>query len=167
MSATFTSTYSRTHTAKYVSDKMRNVLKYLISYYNLNPTSLLDAWTSWVDAGARELLERDDLEKIIVEFYKPGGDVALGRWDFPIRYDGNGADEMWVDRMFLQDSFAKTTTPPAGCIYRVLLVPRPGAVLPSNLSYTTFKSLDGMVGREAGTIVSTPDIMASMMYYRK
>src|SRR5262249_8775513 len=71
MSATFTSTYSRTPPAKYVSDKMRNVLKYLISYYNLSPVALLDAWTDWVDAGARELLERGDLEKIVIEFYKP------------------------------------------------------------------------------------------------
>lgn len=166
MSATFTSTYSRTHTAKFVSDKMRNVLKYLISHYGLNPTALVDAWTDWVDAGARDLLERGDLEKIVIEFYKPGGTLALGRWDFPIRYDGNGVDEMWVDRDFLEGSFAKTTTPPAGCVYRVLLVPRSGAALPSGMSYTSFLSLNGLVGREAGTIVSTPDIMASMTYYK-
>jgi hypothetical protein len=166
MSATFTSAYSRTHTAKYVADKMRNVLKYLISYYSLNPTALLDAWSQWVDAGARELLERNDLQKIIIEFYKPGSDEALGRWDFPIRYDGNGADEMWVDREFLEGSFAKTSLPPAGCIYRVLLLPRDGAVLPSGMSYTKFKSVNGLVGREAGTIIATPDIMASMMYYK-
>ena len=166
MSATFTSTYSRTHTAKYVSDKMRNVLKYLISYYNLSPVALLDAWTDWVDAGARDLLERGDLEKIVIEFYKPGSDATTGRWDFPIRYDGNGVDEMWVDREFLEGSFAKTSTPPAGCIYRVLLVPRAGAALPGNLSWTSFKALGSLVRREAGTIVSTPDIMASMAYYK-
>jgi hypothetical protein len=166
MSATFTSTYSRTHTAKYVSDKMRNVLKYLISHYGLNPTALLDSWTDWVDSGAREMLELGHLEKIVIEFYKPGGDQALARWDFPIRYDGNGADEMWVDREFLEGSFAKTTSPPAGCIYRVLLQPFPGAPLPSFMSYSSYKSLNGMVGREAGTIVSTPDIMASMKYYK-
>jgi hypothetical protein len=166
MSATFASAYSRTHTAKYVSDKMRNVLKYLISYYGLNPTALLDSWTSWVDAGAREMLELEHLEKIVIEFYKPGSDQALARWDFPIRYDGNGADEMWVDREFLEGSFAKTTSPPAGCIYRVLLQPFPGAPLPSNMSYASYKSLGGLVGREAGTIISTPDIMASMKYYK-
>ena len=166
MSATFTSTYSRTHTAKYVSDKMRNVLKYLISHYNLSPVALLDAWTDWVDAGARELLERGDLEKIVIEFFKPGSADAAGRWDFPIRYDGNGVDEMWVDREFLEGSFTKTSTPPAGCIYRVLLVPRAGALLPGNLSWTSFKSLGSLVRREAGTIVSTPDIMASMAYYK-
>src|SRR5688572_12229711 len=139
MSATFTSTYSRTHTAKYVSDKMRNVMKYLISHYGLNPTALLDSWTDWVDSGAREMLELGHLEKIVIEFYKPGSDQALARWDFPIRYDGNGADEMWVDREFLEGSFAKTTSPPSGCIYRVLLQPFPGAPLPSFMSYSSYK----------------------------
>jgi hypothetical protein len=131
MSATYTQAYTRTHTAKYVSDKMRNVLKYLISYYKLDPTALMDSWTSWVDAAAREMLEQGDLEKIVIEFYKPGSDTAEARWDFPIRYDGNGIDEMWVDREFLEGSFAKTSVPPSGCVYRVLLTPRAGRPLPS------------------------------------
>ncbi|WP_461345143.1 hypothetical protein [Bradyrhizobium sp. USDA 4451] len=37
--------------------------------------------------------------------------------------------------------------------YRVLLVPRAGAALPGNLSWTSFKSLGSLVRREAGTIV--------------
>jgi hypothetical protein len=45
-------------------------------------------------------------------------------------------------------------------------VPRAGAPLPGNLSWTSFKSLGSLVRREAGTIVSTPDIMASMAYYK-
>ena len=166
MSMTFTSTYSRTHTSRYVSDKMRNVLKYLILYYNLSPVALLDAWTDWVDIAARELLERGDLEKIVIEFYKPGSETASGRWDFPIRYDGNDVNEMWVDREFLEGSFAKTSIPPLGCEYRVLLVPRAGASLPANVGWTSFKSVGNLVRREAGTIVSTPDIMASMAYYK-
>jgi hypothetical protein len=166
MSATFTNTYSRTHTAKYFSDKMRVVLKYLVSYYKLDPTALMDSWSDWVDEAAREMLELGDLGVIVIEFYKPGSNDALARWDFPIRYDGNGADEMWVDREFLEGSFAKTSSPPAGCVYRVLLVPRPGRPLPSSLTPTSYKSLNGLSGRESGTVVSTPDIMASMKYYK-
>jgi len=30
----------------------------------------------------------------------------------------------------------------------------------------SFLSLNGMVAREAGTVIATPDIMASMTYYR-
>jgi len=77
----------------------------------------MDAWSDWVDRAARTWLESGHLEKFIIEFYKPGTTVALARWDFPIRYDGNGVDEMWLDRQFMQQSFAKSAAPPPGCIY--------------------------------------------------
>ena len=130
------------------------------------PTALVDAWTSWVDRAARVWLESGDLLKIIIEFYKPGASVASARWDFPIRYDGNGVDEMWVDREFLQGSFAKATPPPSGCIYRVLLLPRLGAQSVHGVVDVDLLSLNGLAAREAGTVIATPDIMASMVYYK-
>lgn len=166
MSAVSTSTYLRTHTAAFVSDKLRNLLKILIQYHSLNPTALVDSWTNWVDRAARAWLETDDLDSIVIEFYKPGTTIALARWDFPIRYDGNGVDEMWIDRQFLQDSFAKSTAPPAGCIYRVLLVPRRGARELSGMQDASFFSLNGLAPRDVGTVIATPDIMASARYYR-
>jgi len=77
---------------------MRNLMKILVQYHNLDPTALVDAWSDWVDRAARTWLESEHLQKFIIEFYKPGTTVALARWDFPIRYDGNGVDEMWIDR---------------------------------------------------------------------
>jgi hypothetical protein len=166
MTATTVSAYARTHTAAFVSDKMRNLLKILIQFHKLDPTALVDAWTSWVDRAARTWLESGDLTKIVIEFYKPGATVASARWDFPIRYDGNGVDEMWIDRQFMEGSFAKSTPPPAGCIYRILLSHLPGAPHVSGTGDVDFLSLNGLVAREAGTVIATPDIMASMTYYR-
>src|SRR5258707_1133208 len=83
-------------TAAFVSDKMRNLMKILVQYHRLDPTALMDAWSDWVDRAARMWLESEHLQKFIIEFYKPGTTVALARWDFPIRYDGNGVDEMWI-----------------------------------------------------------------------
>lgn len=165
MTATIVSAYARTHTAKFVSDKMRNLLKILILYHNLDPTALMDAWTGWVDRAARHWLESGHLQKFIIEFYKPGTTVALARWDFPIRYDGNGVDEMWIDREFMEGSFAKAAAPPAGCTYRILLLAPGGAHVPGTED-TSFLSLNGLVAREAGTVIATPDIMASMAYYK-
>src|SRR5260221_2994884 len=165
MTAVSTHAYARTHTAAFVSDKMRNLLKILIQYHGLNPTALVDAWTSWVDRAARTWLESGDLREIVIEFYKPGATVASARWDFPIRYDGNGVDEMWVDREFMQDSFAKATAPPPGCTYRVLLV-APWAPDLDGLETTSFLDLNGKVAREAGTVIATPDVMASAVYYK-
>jgi hypothetical protein len=89
MTTTFVSAYTRVHTAAYVSDKMRNLMKILVRQHGLDPTALADSWTDWVDRAARTWLESGHLQKFIIEFYKPGTSVALARWDFPIRYDGN------------------------------------------------------------------------------
>ena len=166
MSVVASMAYARVHTATYVSDKMRNMLKLLIRFHGLDPEALVDAWTDWVDLAARTWMESGDLESIVIEFYKPGSDVASARWDFPIRYDGNGVDEMWVDRDFFQQSFAKAAPPPAGCIYRVLLAAKPGRPHVPGVGTTPFKSTAGLTAREAGTVIATPDIMASMTYYK-
>ena len=165
MSATTTSAYARAHTAAFTSDKMRNLIKILVQYHGLDPTALVDAWTDWIDRAARRWMESGHLQKFIIEFYKPGTTIALARWDFPIRYDGNGVDEMWVDRELMQQSFAKSTRPPPGCIYRILLFAPGGPDVPG-VGDVSFLSLNGLVAREAGTVIATPDIMASATYYR-
>jgi hypothetical protein len=166
MTAVSTYAYARAHTAVFVSDKMRNLLKILVVYHGLDPTALVDAWSGWVDRAARTWLASGDLLKISIEFYKPATTIALAKWDFPIRYDGNGVDEMWIDRAFFEGSFAKAASPPAGCIYRVLLQTRPGAPDVPGVGDADRFSLNGLIAREAGTVISTPDIMASMVYYK-
>jgi len=167
MTSTKTTTYTRTHTAVFVSDKMRNLLKRLVYNSGLDPQRLLDAWSDWVDRAARTWLETGDLLGIVVEFYQPGSDLAAARWDFPIRYDGNGVDEMWVDRDFFEESLAKAESPPSGCLYRVVLHTRPGRPDVPGVSKTILRSIEGLVAREAGTVIATPDIMASARYYRR
>ena len=166
MSAVYVHAYARTHTSVYVSDKLRNFLKLLVRHYGLDPQGVVDAWSDWVDRAARAWLESGHLTSIVIEFYWPGSDVAVARWDFPTRYDGNGVDEMWVDRLFFEDSFAKAKAPPAGCSYRIVLFHKPGEPDVPGLSSTTMRSINGLVAREIGTVIATPDIMASARYYR-
>lgn len=166
MSAVSVYAYARTHTSVYVSDKLRNLLKLLVRYHGLDPQKVVDAWSDWVDRAARTWLESGHLQAIVIEFYWPGSDVAVARWDFPIRYDGNGVDEMWVDRLFFEDSLAKAKAPPSGCSYRIVLQTWPGEPHVAGVGSTTLRSIDGLVAREVGTVIATPDIMASARYYR-
>lgn len=165
MSAVSAHSYARAHTAVYVSDKLRGLLKLLVRHYGLDPQKVVDAWTDWVDRAARTWLESGHLEAVVVEFYRSGSDNAVARWDFPIRYDGNEIDEMWVDRMFLEESFAKAKSPPAGCSYRILLTADPSRPHVPGVIETKFRSTEGLVAREIGTVIATPDIMASGRYY--
>ena len=166
MTAVSVHAYARSHTSVYVSDKLRNLLKILVRHHGLDPQKVVDAWSGWVDRAARTWLESEHLRGIVIEFYWPGSDVAVARWDFPIRYDGDGADEMWVDRLFFEDSFAKAKPPPSGCSYRIVLQTWPGEPLVAGVGDTTLRSIDGLIAREVGTVIATPDIMASARYYR-
>jgi len=168
MSTVSTYAYARTHTATYASDKLRNFLKLLVRHYGLDPQGVLDAWSDWVDTAARFWLETGDLTSITIEFYWPGSDDALARWDFPIRYDGNGVDEMWIDRPFFEQSLSKAKAPPVGCLYRIVLFTKSGRpdVPGLYLVSTTMRSTSGLTSREIGTVIATPDIMASARYYR-
>lgn len=166
MTSVFTYAYTRAHTSVYVSDKIRNLLKLLVRRHGLNPQKVVDAWSDWVDRAARTWLESGHLCGIIIEFYWPGSNNAIARWDFPIRYDGRDIDEMWVDRSFFEDSLAKAKAPPADCSYRIVLNVCPQHPYVEGVDSTVLKSVNGLVAREVGTVIATPDIMASARYYR-
>jgi hypothetical protein len=167
MTAVATRTYNRTHTTVFASDKLRNFLKLLVRQYGLDPQGVIDAWSSWVDRAARTWFESGHLEAITIEFYRPGSDDAAALWDFPIRYDGNGTDDdMWIDRRLFEDSIAKSKTPPSDCTYRIVLRTLQNEPPVPGVGPTTLRSIKGLVSREIGTVVSTPDIMASGRYYR-
>jgi hypothetical protein len=149
-----------------VSDKLRNFLKLLVRHYGLNPQRVVDAWSDWVDRAVRTWLESGHLRAVILEFYHPDSTRAVARWDFPIHYDGNGVDEMWVDRLFYEESFAKAKRPPSGSSYRIVLQVSPGEPAVDGVGDTNLRSVAGLVARDVGTIIATPDIMASARYYR-
>jgi len=166
MNAVAVHALARTHTSVFISDKLRNFLKLLVRYYGLDPQGVLDAWSDWVDRAARTWLESGHLQVIVIEFFWPDSDTATARWDFPIRYDGNGIDEMWIDRLFFEDSLPKAKAPPPGCSYRIVLTTAPDRPHVEGVGSTTLRSTSGLVSREVGTVVATSDIMASARYYR-
>ncbi|WP_342316359.1 hypothetical protein [Lysobacter sp. FW306-1B-D06B] len=166
MTGTYTSSYTRTHTATYVADKMRGLLSELVRDYGLDPKALHDSWSGPVGNAARAWMESGHLTVITIEFYPVGSNTAVARWDFPIRYDAAGVEELWVDKAFLRDTVAKAKAPPSGCIYRVLLSRRSGAPAVHGIVDCEFKDVSALLARDAGTVISTPDINASARYYR-
>ncbi len=166
MTSTHTITYTRTKTATYVADKIRGLLSELVRDYGLDPKALHDSWSISVGEAARIWMESGHLNTVTIEFYSPGSSDAKARWDFPIRYNPIGVDDLWVDKSFFRESISKTTAPPAGCIYRVILNHSPGAPDVSGMSSTDYKNVTHLVARDAGTVISTPDIYSTARYYR-
>lgn len=160
-------TYSRAHTSVFAADNMRNILRDIINWSRLDATKLVDDWSGALEDAVRTWLGTSDLEQIILEFYVVGKEDAVARWDFPISYDGSGRDDdMWVAKEFVRRTIEKGQKPPANAIYRVVLISRPGRPDVPGMVATTLRGTNGLSGRLSGTAIATPDIMASLKYWR-
>ncbi len=164
--STYTFTYSRTHTSVFVADNMRNLLRDIISLSGLDPTNLVDDWKTTGEA-VKTWLSTGDLTRVTIEFFIPGSNKACLRWDFPISYDGSGVDDdMWLAKELVRNTIAKAGKPPANAKYEVILSTKPGRPNVPGMSSVEFRSTEGLVERTSGTAIATPDIMATMKYWR-
>lgn len=166
MTSVSTHAYTRANAEVFLSDRMRNIMKDLVRTCGLNPTSIVDDWSNWVDNAVRTWLRSGHLREIRIEFFTVGADVVAARWDFPVRYDSTGIADMWVDDDFFEGSIAKAAKPPANCTYRVLLVTDPGRPDVPGVGTVSSKSLGSLTSRDAGTVIATPFMMAGARHYR-
>lgn len=167
MTTVSTHAYARANAEIFLSDRMRNIMKDLVRAHGLDPTLLIDQWSDWVDNAVRTWLRSGHLREISIEFFKPGSDRVVARWDFPIRYEGTGLGDMWVDDEFFEASIEKAAKPPAGCTYRILLTTYPGEPQIAGIGPVPPKTLGSLTGRDAGTIIATPFMTAGARYYRE
>ncbi len=166
MTSTFAFAYTRTHTANFAADNMKNILRDIVLYAGLDPDKLLNNWRTTGEAIKTWLLD-GDLVQIIIEFYLPHSNYVEARWDFPIDYDGNGAEEdMWVDKSHLQRTLNKSRRPPSNCEYRVIIQTHPGAVDIEGFTSTNLLSTEKLECRGSGTVIATGDIIAASRYWR-
>lgn len=159
--------YARTHTAAYVSDKIAGLMKRLVNTCGHDPTGVADAWTAWVDRAARTWMESGHLIAFKIQFHMPGETLIRGGMEFPVRYDGDGEAELYVDEDHFRGSIAKAEMPPRGAVYRIVLSTSPGAPPVNGVGDVADFSMGSLIAREAGTVIVTPDLMASARYYRK
>lgn len=166
MSATYAITYARTHTATFVSDNIRNVLRDIIRESGLDPSKLIDDWQT-LGSAAKTWLESGHLTKVTIQFYTPYATQASGMWEIPISYDGSGDDsDMWYSKDHLLRTIAKAPKPPTNAVYTVTFGVALGAPHVNGMGDVELKSVNGMVCRNAGVSIATPDIMAGLRYWR-
>lgn len=164
--STFTYSYNRTQTSVFAADAMRNVLRDIIKWSGLDQTKLVDDWIV-LGTAVRTWLATGDLEEITIEFYRAGDGTLISRWDFPISYDGSGVDDdMWIAKEHIRRTIEKAPSVPSNALYRIVLSARPGRPDVDGMTSTSYKSTNLMVSRSSGTAVATPDIMASIKYWR-
>jgi hypothetical protein len=164
--ATYTQTFTQTHSIVFLSDNLRNTLREVIRENGLSPNKLMQDWET-IERGIRTWLHSGHLNNIVVEFFRPFASAASARWEFPIGYTGSGVDDdMWLDKAYLRQLIAKSARPSTDCTYRILLCTDTGAPQVTGFTSCTFLSTNGMSARQAGTVIATGHITAGATYWR-
>lgn len=163
---TNTLAYARSHTAAYVSDKIAVLMKRIVLAFGSDPRAVADAWTDWIDNAARTWMESGHLIAFKVQFHMPSETLIRGGFEFPVRYDGNGDADLYVDDDHLRNSIAKAERPPVGAVYRIVLMTSPGAPAVKGVGDAPAFTMGTLVARETGTVIVTQDLMASARYYK-
>ena len=163
----YVQTYSRAHAIIFICDNIRTVLREVIRENGLSPEKLLVHDWDTIERGIRTWLWSGHLNKIVVEFFRPGASIATARWDIPIRYSGVGVDDdMWLDKAYLHQLIAKSARPTSDCTYRVLLCNDPGAPQVAGFSDCPLLSTGVLAARQAGTVIATGHMTAGVTYWR-
>jgi hypothetical protein len=163
----YAQTYSRSHAVIFMSENIRIALREVIRENGLSREKLLVHDWDTIERGIRAWLLSGHLNKIVVEFFRPGASIATARWDIPIRYAGSGVDnDMWLDKAYLRQLIAKSARPTSDCTYRVLLCKDPGALPVAGFSDCSFLSTGQLAARQAGTVIATGHMTAEVTYWR-
>jgi len=150
----------------FLSDNFRNALREVIRENGLSPDKLMQDWGT-IEDGIQTWLYSRHLQKIVVEFYKPGAVCVSARWDFPIGYVGFVVnDDMWPDKSYLRQLIAKSGRPTSDCTYRVLLCTLANAPYVPGFSDCTFLATGQLAARQAGTIIVAGQLTADATYWR-
>jgi len=162
----YVSAYTQAHSIVFLSDGLRNTLREVIRENGISPDKLMQSWDT-VERGIRAWLQSGHLNKVVVEFHRPGGTTAAARWEFPIGYTGSGVDDdMWLDKNYLRQLIAKSARPSSDCTYRVLLCTNNGAPHVDGFVDSSFLATGGLSARHAGTVIATGHMTAGVTYWR-
>jgi hypothetical protein len=164
--ASIVSVNTYTHNVTYVTDKMLNSLKYIISLVGLDPTKFVSDWKTY-DLGVQTWLQSRHLESIILEVADSSGSLVT-RCDFTIDYSyGSGDGTMWVDTDALKHAITKFGTIPSQCNYNIIVTTSPGRPHVPGWQSVNFLSTEGFIKQGLGTTIGTQTIGAQASYWRK
>jgi len=164
----YINTYS--YSVTFVTDKMLTSLKRVILWSGLDPARLTgeEHWKV-LERGVKTWLDSKDLEMLTLEVYRPGTNVLVNRWDFPIEYGYGSSDDgsMWVDPDAIHYAIKKCGFDPAGCDYRIVATTKPGRPDVAGWGPATLLSTTGFIRHSVGTTIATNSLAASTAYWRK
>ncbi len=156
-----------THSVIYVADNILKSMKDIIRLSGLDPTNLVDGWTSKMRA-LQAWLESRHLETVVLEIFDPKTDGLVGRWDIDVIYTtGSGDGGFWTDTDQIKYHVRKAGLAPSEARYRLLLQNKPGRPDVDGWGPAEYRSTEGFARHSLGSTIEHNGLGGSAAYWRK
>jgi hypothetical protein len=164
MTSTHTYSYTRTHTATYLTEVILGTISDILADLGINMARLHCDWEqnenaikAWIDEGS--------LDTVALECHQPSGTVAPVI-EFPVTYATSGAGdaEFTASRARLARFRAKLDRVPSGTTYRLFCTFNGPRTEQPGWRSGQRASTDGLRGITFGTLGSAPHASAGMRY---
>jgi hypothetical protein len=158
--------YSYTHSVTYVADNILKSFKDIIRLSGLDPTQLVEDWTTNMLA-LKAWLASGHLTCVVLEVYNPKTDALVGRWDVDVVYGAAGNGNFWTDTDQIRYHILKAGLWPSQARYRLILRTKDGRPDVVGWGSATFRSAAGFVRHSLGTTIEHNGLGGSAAYWRK
>ena len=156
-----------THSVTYVADNILKSLKDIIRLSGLDPTNLVQTWSSKMRA-LETWLHSGHLETVVLEVFNPRTNALVGRWDIDVIYTtGLGDGGFWTDTEQIKYHVRKAGLAPRDAKYRLVLQNRAGRPDVDGWGPTQLRSTDGFVRHSLGSTIEHYGLGANAAYWRK
>ncbi|MBX3512020.1 MAG: HORMA domain containing protein [Xanthobacteraceae bacterium] len=158
--------YSYTHSVTYVADNILKSFKDIIRLSGLDPSNLVEEWSSTMNA-LTTWLHSGHLERVILEVFNPNTDDLIGRWDVDVVYGAQGDGNFWTDSDQIRYAVRKVGLWPSEAHYRLILINKPGRPDVPGWGSTHFRSTQGFVRQSLGSTIEHNGLGGSAAYWRR
>lgn len=156
-----------THSVTYVADNILKSMKDIIRLSGLDPSNLVDGWSSKMTA-LQTWLQSRHLETVVLEIYDQYTDALIGRWDIDVVYTtGSGDGGFWTDTEQIRYHVGKAGIAPSQAKYRFLLQNKAGRPDVNGWGPAEYRSTDGFVRHSLGSTVEHNGLGGSAAYWRR
>ena len=155
-----------THSVTYVADNILKSMKDIIRLSGLDPTNLVEGWSSNMRA-LQTWLHSGHLATVVLEIFDPTTDALVGRWDIDVIYTtGLGDGGFWTDTEQIKYHVRKAGLAPSAAKYRLVLQNKPGRPDVQGWGPTQFRSTEGFVRHSLGSTIEHCGLGSSAAYWR-
>jgi hypothetical protein len=156
-----------THSVIYVADNILKSMKDIIRLSGLDPTNLVDDWSSKMRA-LQAWLQSRHLDTVVLEIFDPKTDALVGRWDIDVIYTtGSGDGGFWTDTEQIKYHVRKAGLLPSEARYRLLLQNKPGRPDVDGWGPAEYRSTEGYVRHSLGSTIEHNGLGGNTAYWRK